>query len=153
MNKQEMVFVENRFNTEIKLYYNAMKYVVALGLFLPFTYCFIKLIFPDKENLEQDLQNTYWIFAITTATIIAIILISYFVTIHKYYKDKTQGKKIVVQSIIQGKRHVNANFYLQTNSGILAEILVSADDFNKIEVGDEINLEFALYSKLYFGFF
>lgn len=47
----------------------------------------------------------------------------------------------------------NDSYYFYLDSPTKLSIEVSQDDYRKLDIGDEINIEFGRYSKEYFGYY
>ena len=70
-------------------------------------------------------------------------------------KDLNEKTKIVESSLITEKKFMplNNTYHFYLDNALKYSIEVSEDDFHRFEVNDEINIEYATYSKEYFGYY
>jgi hypothetical protein len=70
-------------------------------------------------------------------------------------KDLNEKTKIVESSLITEKKFMplNNTYHFYLDNAFKYSIEVSEDDFHRFEVNDEINIEYATYSKEYFGYY
>jgi hypothetical protein len=153
MNVKELSFVNQRYLGEVKLYYNAMKCISIVMMTLTTIYLILRTIFFNPKFNEDLPFYSYWIIGIIALLLLVMIGLSYYFTIYKYFKDAKEGKKIIESCCILEKSTVNEACTLVLNSIYFKQIQVSKLDYDAYGAGDEINIEYALYSKYYFGYF
>ena len=75
--------------------------------------------------------------------------------LNKINKDIRQQKKIIERVIIERKTFLphNNTFHFYLNSLQKLSIEVDEEDFALLEEGDEISIEYAQNSGIYFGYF
>jgi hypothetical protein len=118
------------------------------------------------ENIHNDNKvfNTETVFSWENYFITLIILSVFFLIamgfsrnteLSKINKDIRQQKKIIERVIIERKTFLphNNTFHFYLNSLHKLSIEVEEEDFALLEEGDEISIEYAQNSGVYFGYF
>jgi hypothetical protein len=81
--------------------------------------------------------------------------VSYVRTLKKMLTDIKRGLKTVEQTTITQKMYMGHNntYHFYVRSAFRLSIEVSAEDYERYEEGDEINIEYSTFSKVYFGYY
>lgn len=108
----------------------------------------------DKE--DPYFVRNYFIAMVVLLLLVAIAsLIYYYRNLWKVNKDLKRNLKSIEEAVIERKQFIESNhsyhFYIASRTQLSIE--VSKADFEKFEEGDEINIEYSTYSKVYFGYF
>lgn len=108
----------------------------------------------DKE--DPYFVRNYFIAMIVLLLMVAISsLVYYYRNLWKVKKDLKRNLKSIEETVIERKQFIESNnsyhFYITSQTQLSIE--VSKEDFTKFEEGDEINIEYSTYSKIYFGYF
>lgn len=81
--------------------------------------------------------------------------ISYRVNLKKIQHDLRQRTKTIEVSHITRKQYMpqNNTYFFYIDSPTRLSIEVSNGDFHRLNVGDEVNIEYTTFAKLYLGYF
>lgn len=165
MDQEEIIFLQKKYRKDHAAFIQAFRGIFLFFLLIPgaggiFMEGYHRRYHPENYK-PQELQDAYFYLFYVKITLIILILIVlggwtvYHRTLHQLKRDMKQGLKNVEQTQITRKTHFKGTdsyyFYLKTKKRLSIE--VSAEDFNKFVVGDEINIEYAPRSLVYFGYF
>ncbi len=164
MQEEELDFIRKKYNKETRLFQKSMVVFVIFAIIIPAILGFFVNFFKEEpdEPLPPELQPepftlvTYFVVVIFILLLITVGgIISYNHSLKKLKTDLIQKTKIIERSEITRKQFIpnNQSCLFYVNSANKLSIEVSRDDFQRFEVGDEINLEFSKNSKIYFGYF
>ncbi|KAA5536556.1 hypothetical protein F0919_02490 [Taibaiella lutea] len=112
-----------------------------------------------REIEDKNDPDFVWNYIIAMIVLLLVVAISsavyYRRTLWKLTKDIKRNLKSVEQAVIERKQHISSNdsYHFFIDSKTKLSIEVSKDDFEKFDEGDEINIEYSTYSKIYFGYF
>lgn len=115
---------------------------------------------PENYKLKE-LQDAYFYLFYVKITIVILIIVVlggwaiYHRTLRRLKRDIQEGMKNVEQTQIARKTHFKGtgNYYFYLKSKKKLSIEVSEADYNQLSEGDEINIEYAPRSLVYFGYF
>ncbi len=153
MTREELGFVRKKFNSDARQFYRAMNRLMVLAFVCPFVYSFYKLAVQDPEPFSM---KEYFTGVIGLLLFLALCAgIAYKFTLNLLRKDLVSKNKIIELTRIARKQYMPQNntyhFYLTSHSRISIE--VDEQDYAGYNIGDEINIEYAGFSKIYFGYF
>lgn len=157
MNIDEYEFIARRYRSESKIYMRTMNVLLVLGTLSPVVFCIGVLFFSKEGTVDASaLYRMYFVGLIAMMLFVGLIAyVSYREKLLAYHKDKVHRQKVVEYTNIRQKKYMKLNdtyhFYLTTPNKYTIEI--SPTDFVKYQLGDEISIEYAQYSKEYFGYF
>ena len=154
MEEDELEFIQRKHDKESKAYLYTMNRMLFLTAFIPF---FIALFFAIAQTLSwQSLVRIYFTgFAAILVFFGIVATLSYFHKLHKFKMDLKHKTKIVEQVLIKSAQYMpqNNTWHFFIHSIHKVSIEVSEEFFNSYQPNDEINIEYAKYSKEYFGYF
>jgi len=153
LDASEYSFLLNKATKERKSYLRIYLVLLLLSFIFPFITSWYRLT--DEGSICFSKSK----FILSSGILFSISTIAIFVTyryfLHKLQLDLKANTKTITGHKIEKKVFVASNnthhFYI--DSAIKISIEVSADDFNKYSIGDEVYIEYATYSKQYFGYF
>lgn len=157
LNIDELEFLERRYRSESKIYMRGMNVLLVLAAVAPLIVCLVLLMLNRAE--ENTLDNLYQIYFMGLAFMMGFVgmiaLVSYRLKVRAYYKDTMSKKKIIEQTNIIQKKYMKLNntYHFYLSSAVMYTVEVGPADFEHFQLGDEINVEYAQYSKEYFGYF
>jgi hypothetical protein len=152
LEEDELLFLKRRLEAESKEYMFAMNMLLRAAVIIPFLVALITYI----RFEDTDLMLTSFLYALLITIIILSIagIASYMRSLYHLKKDMKNKSKIVESCLITEKKYMALNhtwhFYL--TSYVKLSIEVSELDFYRFEVNDEINIEYASFTKTYFGY-
>lgn len=166
MNDSELSFLKEKEQKERRVFTRTVRNLSVLFIIVP---CCLGIIMeslsrnadPPELAALRDREDPY-VYQFYIFGMIFLLLIvglgsyfSYTRTLKKLVKDIHNGQKTVEQTHIGRKHFVEANntyhFYLKSTFRLSVE--VSKEDFDAYLDGDEINIEYSTYSRIYFGYF
>lgn len=157
LNEDELAFIERRYRTESKIYLGAMNVMLVLAAVIPLGLCIV-LIFLNGEA-DVNMNNLYRVYFAGLAFMVFLVGLiafgSYRIKLWNYSKDKAQKQKVVELTNIVQKKYMKLNntYHFYLNSKVQCTVEVSKKDFDNWQLGDEINVEYAQFSKEYFGYY
>ena len=157
LNTDELEFIERRYRSESKIYMRTMNVLLILGTLSPVVFCIGVIFFKAEDEVSmRSLYHTYFIGLIAMLIFVGMIAyVSYREKLLDYGKDKVAKKKVIELTNIKQKKYMKLNntyhFYLTSPNKYTIE--VSPTDFEKWQLGDEVSIEYAQYSKEYFGYY
>ena len=82
-------------------------------------------------------------------------LMAYRSNLYLIYRDLQSGTKTIERTIVVRKRFMpqTNTCYFFIDSRTKLSIEVSQHDYDRWNIGDELNIEYATHSKAYFGYF
>lgn len=166
MTETELSFLQEKANKERKLLSRVIRNLSFIFVILP---CCIGIIMESLKRYQstpdmiaiQDREDPHVIRNYFIGMVILLLLVAFFSAVYyfrslwKLEKDLKTNLKSVEQTTIDRKQYIKSNdscfFFL--NSATQLSIEVSKEDFERFHEGDEINIEYSTYSKVYFGYF
>jgi hypothetical protein len=166
MEPSEFSFLQNKALKEKRMLVRVVRNLSVIFIIIP---CCIGITLESLKRAEltpalREIENRndpYFVrnYIIGMIVLLLIVAISsavyYYRTLWKLTRDIKRNLKSIEQAIIERKQHIDSNgsYHFFINSKTQLSIEVSKEDFGKFEEGDEINIEYSTYSKIYFGYF
>lgn len=165
MNDSELSFLKTKEEKEKRTFFKTVRILLLLSI-VP---CCLGIIMesikrstdsPAMARLrEQEDPHVYlyyffgMIFLLLAVTIGGYI--GYRRSLGRLHKDIRLGGKTIENTEISRKQFVNSNntYHFFLRSTFKLSIEVSKEDYDAYEEGDEINIEYSTFSKVYFGYF
>ena len=146
LEEDELAFMHKKNEQERKTYFTIIKMVLIISLAIPFI---VAIIYHIRFQRTDIMMQAFIQALCITLSFSAIIS---FFTYRRSLNEKT---KIVESSLISEKKFMplNNTYHFYLDNALKYSIEVSEDDFHRFEVNDEINIEYATYSKEYFGYY
>lgn len=157
LSTEEIAFLKKRAKKDGSIFHKMLFIMVACSLF--FSY------FGGWKPIERtDTTEAYSIFVWEYYFITLGILLVVFGVILRFwrtmavgniYKDLRQKTKIIEHVTIQKKTYIphNSSYHFYLDSIQKLSIEVSHSDFDSLQEGDEINIEYSKNAGVYFGYF
>ncbi len=112
---------------------------------------------PAPEKEEDPYLFLYYIIGMLflLSLVMLVALYTYTHSLKKLIKDIREGYKTIERTLITRKQFMPSTqtYHLYLSSRQRLSIEISKEEFDKYEVGDEINIEYSCHSKVYFGHF
>jgi len=153
MEDNELVFILQKKEKESKTYLFATKIMMAMGVLVSTVWAIVVYARTGDKTLMWSVFTFVLCFSLLFFSVVAFML--YRFKLGKYNQDAKEKMKTIEKAIVTDKKymHLNDTYHFYTDSEIKFSIEVGGNDFDKLLVGDEINLEYATFSKEYFGYF
>jgi hypothetical protein len=164
MREEELAFLKKKKDRQQSLFSRAVRTLVILCIVMPMLVGLImeSLQYPElqqhaAETEMIDVPRYYYL--IGMAALLVLVGLgsywSYVRTLRKLVLDLREQTKMVEKTEIVRKQFMTLtqtyHFYIQ--SAVRLSIEVNALDFEKYQVGDEINIEYSSHALEYFGYF
>ncbi len=153
LNGDELRFLKQKELSERSQYYKVFKVL----MFFSFLFPFLGAWYRAAEGAENAFSPVRFFVACAVFLFISIfgVYMSYRVFLRNVQRDIKYKTKTVEKSQVTKKTYIQStdSYYLYINSSVKLSIEVSREDFNFINEGDEVNIEYATFSKHYFGYF
>jgi len=164
MSREELQFLIKKYRSDRSSFVKTFRGLALFFLLVPgagglFMEFYHRLNFPERYQ-KEDLEDAYFYLTYVLATIVVLLLLGicavwvYRRGLHQLIKDIKSGYKTIEQTNITRKTNFKGqSFYFYLQSGTKLSIEVSAADYQRYQEGDEINIEYATHSRLYFDYF
>lgn len=164
LEESELAFLVDKRNKEQRTFIRTLRTLTIAFVVLPFGAGIVlqsikqardpRAAIPDPK--EPYAQYYFFIGILFLLVLLALAgYISYVRTLRRIITDTKRGLKTVEQTTISQKVYMSHNdtyhFYIRSASRLSIE--VSREDYGHYEEGDEINIEYSTFSKVYFGYY
>lgn len=155
MTEKEVSFIQKTYRHESRIYLKTMNFLLVIGVFSPMALCLIVLFGKEVPTWRQMaiMYAVGLVFMLFFVGMIAVV--SYRLKVRNYSRDNAALMKTIEKTHIKQKKAMpqNHSYHFYLDSPVQYTIEVSANDFDRWEIGDELNIEYAKHSKEYFGYF
>jgi hypothetical protein len=153
LDNSELLFLEKRETKDRKVYFRVYRMLMILCFIIPFAGAWYRA-YDGAPNAFSPLRFFFAAGVLLGLSSLATYL-TYRVNLRKIQLDLKQQTKTIETSQIQRKLFVIARntCYFYINSRVKMSIEVSPDDYERLNEGDEVSIEYATHSKLYLGYF
>ncbi len=149
----ELQFLERKEMKDRTQYYRVFRLLMLLSFVIPFAGAWYRA-YDGAPNAFSAIR-----FFFTAGVLLSISSIStyltYRVNLKKIQQDIYHKTKTIEISHVTRKLHIPArdayHFYIDSN--VKLSIEVSADDFGRLNAGDEVCIEYTTHSRQYLGYF
>ncbi len=153
LNAEERTFLRKKEWRERKQFLKVIRAMLLLCFLIPFLFSWYRAI----EDVPDPFSYSYYFLGVLILVCFSgtIVWVVYSSNLRKLQTDIRKNKKTVEQVRITRKQYmkVNNTFYFYLNSPVKLSIEVSAEDYSRMEEGDEINIEYTPESKFYLGYY
>ena len=149
----ELVFLEKKEAKERKVYYKVYQILMFMSFILPFAGAWYRAYdgAPNAFSPSKFFVSAGILLFISTFSTYT----TYRVNLRKVQMDIRDRTKTVEISHITRKLYlaVKDTYYFYIDSRIKLSIEVSANDYEHMNEGDEVAIEYTTHSKMYLGYF
>ncbi len=166
MNDSELHYLQQERDKEKKVLVRTVRAITFIFVILP---CCLGLF---MEYISRRAQTAEWVrireeeephaYALYIlgmfVLLILVALIAYYAytrSLKKLVRDINTGNKTVERTTVTRKQFIptNETYHLYLGSRAKLSIEVTQQEFEHYEAGDEINIEYSSYARVYFGYF
>lgn len=154
--EDEILFIKNKYERDSKTYLQAMNVLLVISVMAPTFFIIMQVLVYKKSFYDVHLITVFIVVFLAILLLVAVVaVILYLQKIYPLYLDTKHKNKIIEPCLILRKKAIleNSSFHFFLDSKIKLSIEVLEHDYSKYEIGDEINIEYAQYSKEYFDYF
>lgn len=166
MTESELAFLEQKKATDLPRFKRVVRILSIVFIIIPIIGAILSELNKYfnrnaseelRKRLEEESPLSGYLIAIVIVIflIFIIVYIGYKRTIGRLQHDIQNKQKIIEQAEINRKLHVSQNntYFFFIQSPTKTSIEVNANVYNYFKEGDEINIEYSVYAKVYFGYF
>jgi hypothetical protein len=158
LSEDELAFLRKKAKKQERTFQKLLRVLLLGAMLISFAGAW-KNIHNDNKVFNTETIFSWENYFITLITLSVFFLVamrfSRNTELNKINKDIRQQKKIIERVIIERKTFLphNNTFHFYLNSLQKLSIEVDEEDFALLEEGDEISIEYAQNSGIYFGYF
>lgn len=153
LNKEELSFLRRKEEKERKQLYKIVRVFMILCFICPFIIAW----FRAAEGQENPFSFTYYFIGVIFLLCFSAagIYWGYYHNLRKVQLDIKYGTKTIERAFITRKQYmpVNNAYFFYLSSAVRLSIEVAEYDYRRLNSGDEVNIEYTTYSKMYLGYF
>ncbi len=153
MDAEELAFLQRRELLERTQFMRVLKVIMVVCFICPFGISWGRAI----AGVANPFSYTHYFLGVLFLLCFSgfILYLSYYRDLRKIRSDLHHQTKTVEQTQITRKQYMPQNnmhyFYLASPTKLSIE--VSPDDYETMQLGDELNIEYTTHAKLYLGYF
>lgn len=153
LEEDELAFIRKKHDTESRSYVYAMNRLVVLAALVPAVVAFGYYVVTEKQDMLYRVYFTGLAFLLVFFSFVAWM--SYRHKLQKFKRDLAHRQKVIEPCTIESARFMpqNQTYHFFIHSRVKLSIEVDENTFQRLQEGDEINIEYAPYSGEYFGYF
>jgi hypothetical protein len=153
LNDEELMFLRRKEERERKQYYKVYRLLMVMSFIIPFAGAWYRAAdgAPNAFSREKFfLAAGVLLFISTFATYMA-----YLFNLRRVQRDIKYKTKTIEIDHITNKKYMPHNncYYFYIDSTVRLSIEVTQLDFHRLDVGDEVAIEYTTHSKEYLGYF
>lgn len=157
LTSDELAFLSKKEAEDRSQYYKVARIAMILSFVFPFIIAWIRALKGEGDDPEHPF--TYWHYFTGVVCLLLLtgvsIYIAYRKNLHKIQADIAEQAKFVEQTHIKRKQFMPHNqtwhFYIDSPERISIE--VSQQDYDRLDIGDELSIEFSYHARIYLGYF
>lgn len=150
---EELTFLEKKEAKERAQYYKVYEMLMLLSFIIPFAGAWYRAYdgAPDAFSPVKFFCAAGILLFISTFS----TWLTYRINLRKVQLDiKYKTKTIEITTILRKQQFAMSNtYYFYIDSRIKLTIEVSFEDYQRMDEGDEVSIEYATHSHVYFGYF
>lgn len=153
MTLDELQFLERKEQKERRQYYKVYRLLMVLSFIIPFAGAWYRA-YEGAENAFSPIK-----FFVGVTVLMGLSTFSTWFTyrhnLRKVQMDLKHGTKTIETNHITRKMFVptRKTYHFYIDSKIKLSIEVKGEDFQRLQEGDEVSIEYSTHSKQYFGYF
>jgi len=153
LNRDELSFLMRKEEKDRKQFYKVVRLFMLLCFICPFVIAWFKAVegMEDPFSLIDYFIGVFFLMCFSGTG----IYLSYVHNLRRVQHDIRSGTKTIECTHILRKQYMpqNNSFYFYIDSPNKLSIEVNEFDYHRLESGDEVNIEYTTFSKLYLGYF
>ncbi len=153
LNADERAFLVRKETRDRRQFYKALRVILPICFALPFAMAWGEAII-GKPNPFSYLRYFIGVGVLLFLALGGAVM-AYRSNLYLLHRDLRHNTKTIERAVITRKRFMpqtnSCFFYL--DSPVKLSVEVSPQYFERLSAGDELNIEYATYSKAYFGYF
>jgi hypothetical protein len=153
LESDELLFLVNKAEKDRANYFKVFRILMIISFITPFAGAWYRA-FDGADNAFSPLRY-FSVAAVLIGLSSASVYISYRIYLRKIQLDIRDKTKTIEKNKIVKKVHIQARgtFHFYIDSAIKLSIEVSESDFQLLNIGDEVSIEFSTHATEYLGYF
>lgn len=153
LSSEELDFLIKKDERETTLFYRTIRVLMIICFVLPFIVAWVRAFAGEEHPFEYGYYFLGVGFLLSFLGVCAWL--AYRRVLYKLKADIRGRTKTIERTKIKRKQFMphNKTYYFFLDSPNKLSIEVSEQDYQLLNDGDELNIEYSTYSKLYFGYF
>jgi hypothetical protein len=153
LDQSELMFLEKKEAKERRVYYKVFRILMFMSFLLPFAGAWHRA-FEGAPNAFSPFRY-FFITGILLSICTFSTYATYRINLRKIQMDIKERTKTVEINHITRKLYVGTKnaYHFYTDSSVKLSIEVSAADYERMNEGDEVAMEYTTHAKLYLGYF
>jgi hypothetical protein len=149
----ELAFLQRKEGKERQQFYKLIRMAMIVAFVVPFIMTWVNAL-SGKDN-----PFSYGYYFASTGIIMllsgGVVYMVYHNTLQVVQRDISHATKTIELTHISRKQYMaqNNSFHFYLTSPTRLSIEVSEKDYHRLDEGDEVNIEYTTYSKMYLGYF
>lgn len=153
LSNDELSFLQKKEEKERKQFYKVARVFMIMSFICPFVVAWFRAL----EGSENPFSITYYFGSVLFLMGFSGLGLywGYYNNLRKVQQDITNGTKTIERTFITRKQYMplKNSYFFYLSSAVKLSIEVNEYDFRRLENGDELNIEYTTYAKLYLGYF
>lgn len=153
MNGDEMAFLYQKEGKERKQFYKVIRVLMILSFICPFVVAW----FRAAEGVGNPFSYIHYFVGVIFLLCFSGsgVYLAYNRNLKKVQQDIKRCTKTIELTHVTRKQYMpqNNTYYFYLDSPNKLSIEVNEEDYHRMEQGDEVNIEYTTYAKLYLGYF
>lgn len=153
LSSEELSFLVRKEEKERKQFYKIIRVFMILSFVCPFVVAWFKAL----AGADDPFSVVAYFFGVLFLMCFSGLGIywSYYHNLRKLQMDIRGGMKTIERVFIIRKQYMPLNnaFFFYLSSAVKLSIEVNEFDYRRLNKGDEINIEYAGFSRIYLGYF
>ncbi len=149
----ELSFLAEKEHKDKKMYYKIFRVLMICSFVFPFAGSWYRA-FEGAPNAFSPLR-----FFVSVTILLGIsftaMWFAYKFNLGRIHADLKKRTKTIEIAYILRKQYMHRNdaYYFYISAPDKLSIQVTHEDYHRLDIGDEVNIEYATHSKLYLGYF
>lgn len=153
LDREELSFLKKKAEKERKQLYKIIRVFMVLCFICPFVVAWFRALGGHEHPFSI---LTYFLGVVFLMGFSGVgIYWSYYNTLRKVVLDIRNGTKTIERTFITRKQYMPSNntYFFYLSSAVKLSIEVDEHDYRRLEMGDEVNIEYTTHSRVYLGYF
>jgi hypothetical protein len=153
MDADELAFLKRREGRDRRGYYQVMKIFMSLSFILPFAMAWFRAFNGEDDPFSYGYYFAGVGFLLCFSS--GVMYIGYYSGLRKLRRDIHDRTKTIERTHITRKQFMPrvGRYYFFLDSPNRLSIEVNSSDYNTMDSGDELSIEYTTHSKVYLGYY
>jgi hypothetical protein len=153
LNEDELFFLKKKLSRERSQYFKLIRILMILCFVCPYLIALGRAVegAPDAFSYKVYFLGVFFLLAFSGVG----VYFAYYNNLRKVRSDIRHKTKTIERAHIVRKQYMSQNncFYFYIDSPNKLSIEVNELDYNRLDTGDEVNIEYTSVSRIYLGYY